>query len=79
MEYDKEVLQRQLSIVSAFVQQLAYFRGLKEGLADIQEYEIFWSCTLNNHLKQATLDWCKVFGSSKQDIHWTKTPTGNTA
>ena len=79
MEYNKEVLSRQLSVVSAFVQQLGYYRGLKAGLADIPEYRIFWSCTLNNHLKQATIDWCKVFGSSKEDIHWTKTPTGGTA
>jgi hypothetical protein len=79
MEYNKEVLECQYPVVSAFIQQLAYFRGLKEGLVGIPEYRDFWSCTLNNHLKQATVDWCKVFGSRKEDIHWTKTPIGVSA
>jgi hypothetical protein len=78
MDFNKEVFLRQYPVVSLFVQQLAYFRGLKAGLAGRTEYREFWSCTLNNHLKQATVDWCKVFGSPREDLHWAKTPTGNT-
>jgi hypothetical protein len=78
MEYNKEVLERQYPVVMAFIQELAYFRGLQQGLATITDPSQFWFCTLNNHLKQATVDWCKVFGSSKEDIHWNKTPTGTT-
>src|SRR5262245_50932411 len=77
MDFNKEVLASQLPMVTAFIQQLAYFRGLKRALAQVPEYRIFWTVTLNNHLKQATVDWCKVFGSPKEDIHWSKTPTMN--
>jgi len=78
LDYNKEVFRRQYPVVYTFVQQLAYFRGLKAGLAGLTDYMDFWSCTLNNHLKQAAVDWCKVFGSPKEDIHWTKTPTAST-
>jgi hypothetical protein len=78
MEFNKEIFSRQIPIVGLFVQQLAYYRGLYSALDAIPAYRDFWSCTLNNHLKQATVDWCKVFGSPKEDIQWAKTPTGDT-
>jgi hypothetical protein len=31
--------------------------------------------TADNHLRQAVIDWCKVFGSPKEHPHWTKTRT----
>ena len=34
--------------------------------------------TTDGHLKLATIAWCNVFGSRSGDLHWTKTPAGNT-
>jgi len=60
MDFNEAVFLRQYPVVYSFVQQLAYSRGLKTGLAGLTEYMEFWSCTLTNHLKQAAVDWCKV-------------------
>jgi hypothetical protein len=59
------------------VQHLAYYRGLKTASNNITDHKKFWASTIDSHLKLATVAWCKVFGSRKEDIHWAKTPTGN--
>jgi len=40
---------------------------------------IFWRSTCDAHLKLATVSWCKVFGSSHEDLHWKKTPAAEVA
>jgi hypothetical protein len=37
----------------------------------------FWASTGDGHLKLAAIAWCMVFGGYKEDLHWTKTPSGN--
>jgi hypothetical protein len=79
MDYNKEVLGSQYNIVSFFVNHLAYFRGLEAANPRINNHQSFWAVTSFGHLKLAVLEWCKVFGSPSEEMHWTKTPTGNTA
>lgn len=77
MEYNFEIFGPQYQAVLFFVQHLAYCRGLKPALDNIADHKEFWVSTTDGHLKLATIAWCKVFGSRKEDIHWAKTPTGN--
>jgi len=78
MGYDEEVFSRQYPVVVFFVQHLAYYKGLWAIYDDITDHRDFWRSTCDAHLKLATVAWCNVFGSNKEDIHWTKTPTDNT-
>ena len=75
--YDGKLCGHQLSLVIGFIQQLAYFRGLRRGLKGHSLYQGFWTMTGNNHLKQGIIDWCKVFGSRKEQTYWEKTAIAN--
>lgn len=76
MGYTFEVFRNQYPTVVFFVQHLAYNRGLKAAGESLPNCKAFWTATIDGHLKMATIAWCKVFGSSTEDMHWTKTPTG---
>lgn len=78
MDYNEEVFSRQYPVVVFFVQHLAYYKGLWAIYDDIRDDRDFWRSTCDAHLKLATVAWCNVFGSHKEDMHWTKTPTDNT-
>jgi hypothetical protein len=73
MDYSLEVFSRQYPVVF-FVQHLAYFRGLKAAWDGITDHKEFWASTLNGHLKLSTVAWCNVFGTYKEEMHWTKIP-----
>jgi hypothetical protein len=77
--YDLKVFGPQYNTVRLFVRHLAYHRVLWAARDRLTDHEEFWLSTAGGHLKLASLAWCKVFGSYREDIHWTKTPTGNTA
>ena len=72
------VFERQYPVVVRFVQHLAYNRGLNSAWDRIKDPSPFWASTTDGHLKLATIVWCNVFSSYKGDLHWTKTPAGNT-
>ncbi len=77
MAYNENIFKYQYMIVKDFVSHLAYYRTAKSKL---KNESLFWRHTANAHLEAAILDWCKVFGSKKDNAtHWTKTPLkGNT-
>jgi len=62
--------------VVLFVQHVAYYRGLQARLEEVRTHRDFWRATCDAHLKLATISWCNVFGSNREDLHWTKTPAG---
>jgi hypothetical protein len=78
MKYNLEVFSRQYPLVVFFVQHLAYNRGLRAARDAITDHREFWASTTDGHLKLASIAWCKVFGSHKEDLHWTKAPTDHT-
>jgi hypothetical protein len=79
MEYNKEVLTCEYSIISFFVRYHAYARGLEATKPKNNQHESFWAITHFSYFELAAIEWCKVFGSPKEALHWTKTPIGNTA
>src|SRR5688572_16220842 len=76
MEYNPEVLSKQYDVVSLFVHHLGYDRGLTDAWGSLQDHDSFWNLTWLGHLSLATIEWCKVFGSRDENLHWKKTPTG---
>jgi hypothetical protein len=79
MEYNKEVLGRQYPVVYSLIKHIASHRGLNATWDRNSYPSEFWSTTVAGHLHLALIEWCKVFGSDSEDIHWKKTPIGNTA
>ena len=77
MGYAFEVFRNQYPVVVFFVQHLAYNRGLKAAGDSPTACKAFWTATMDGHLKIATMAWCNVFGSRKENMHWAKTPTGD--
>jgi len=75
MQYNVEVFNHQYSVVVAFVQRLAYYRGLTAVWNGQTTPSEFWAATVDDYLKLATVAWCNVFGSRKEALHWTQTPT----
>ena len=73
MNYNEKVFERQYPVVVFFVQHLAYYRGLRANYNTITNHRDFWRATCDAHLKLATVAWCNVFGTYKEDIHWMRT------
>lgn len=75
MGYNVEVFSRQYPGVVFFVQNLAYYAGLFAIYGSITDRRDFWRSTCDAHLGLATIQWCNVFGSDREDMHWKKTAT----
>ena len=71
MRYNAEVFTKQFPRVKTFVYHLTYYRELSRSYSTLQLKSVFWTCTIDAHLLQATIQWCMVFGSHGcNPIHW---------
>jgi len=76
MRYDSDIFSYQFSIVASFVQHLAYYRVGKLTYDRLSVESPFWCATIDAHLKVATTQWCKVFGSNGCNAtHWKRVAT----
>lgn len=58
-------------ILQKFIYHLAYYKALHLEYTKETNLSTFWTMTIDAHLMQATLYWCKVFGKDKNnDFHW---------
>ena len=51
--------------------EAVHVRRMVEGIA-VEPKQTFWILTLNLLFQSATIEWCKVFGSWKEQTHWTR-------
>jgi hypothetical protein len=51
--------------------ELVKVRRMIEGIASGPK-QTFWNMTMSLLLDAAAIEWSKVFGSRKEDTHWTK-------
>jgi hypothetical protein len=79
VEYNKEVLTPQYILISVFVHHHAYYKSLSALSSRIKDNNSFWESMILAYRELAVIEWCKVFGSRKENLHWTKTPIGKTA
>jgi hypothetical protein len=56
----------------SFVHHLGYYRVLHRLYVDMQQKSEFWVGTIDAHLLRAVIDWCMVFGTDSNQIHWKK-------
>ena len=71
MDYDPTVFTNQFPIVKWFVYHLTYYRVLSIGYKERALKNEFWTLTIDAHLLRATINWCMVFGSDKNNpTHW---------
>ncbi|MCJ7604351.1 MAG: hypothetical protein MUO63_22965 [Desulfobulbaceae bacterium] len=62
----------QYGVLAEFVHHLAHYRVLSEICAATSEKSEFWISTIDAHILRAIIDWCMVFGTDSNEIHWKK-------
>lgn len=67
--------QHQYEVPVSFVHHLAYYRVLHRLYNESQRKSEFWTKTIEAHLLRAIIDWCMVFGTDSNEIHWKKVIT----
>lgn len=69
--YEPKVFMSQFPIVKLFVYHITYYRALSKAYHESKLENEFWTLTIDAHLLQATIQWCKVFGSDGcNPTHW---------
>ena len=64
--------QKQYVVLAKFIHHLAYYKVLSRFYNEIQIRSEFWAYTIDSHLLIAIIDWCMVFGTDSNEIHWKK-------
>lgn len=64
--------QNQYAVLVDFVHHLAYYRVLSRFYNESQIRSEYWTKTIDAHLQIAIIDWCMVFGTDSNEIHWKK-------
>ena len=64
--------QKQYGVLAEFVHHLAYYRVLSHFYNEIQLRSEFWTYTIDAHLLISIINWCMVFGTDSNEIHWKK-------
>jgi hypothetical protein len=73
MQIDEDLwADRQYEILVRFIHHLGYFRILGHAYTDLQIKSEFWKYTIDAHILRAIIDWCMVFGTDSNELHWKK-------
>lgn len=64
--------QNQYAVLADFVHHLVYYRVLSRFYNESQIRSVYWTKTIDAHLLTAIIDWCMVFGTDSNEIHWKK-------
>jgi hypothetical protein len=62
--------ERQYAVLAGFVHHLAYYRVLSKHYGEASKKSEFWTNTIDAHILRAIIDWCMVFGTDSNEIHW---------
>ena len=62
--------QHQYEVLVSFIHHLAYYRVLSHTYSEMKTKSEFWTKTIDAHVVRAILDWCMVFGTNSNEIHW---------
>jgi hypothetical protein len=67
--------QHQYEVLVSFIHHLAYYRALSQAYKSTTIKSEFWTKTIDAHVIRSVLDWCMVFGTDSNKIHWKKVIT----
>jgi hypothetical protein len=73
--FNEDILGKQFYCIHRFGRIFAYYREIKKCIDNIvcsKQEKWFLVETLNSHLKMSVIDWCKIFGTDDNEIHWKK-------
>lgn len=66
----KETFRYQLIYLRNFVWQLMHHRAMRVSVKQFKQG--FWRLIFSNCLDMAVLEWCKLFGTNAEHLHWSK-------
>lgn len=73
--FNADILGKQFYCMHNFARILTYSREIRKRIDNIgcsKKEEWFLVKTLNTHLKMSVIDWCKIFGTDENKLHWKK-------
>jgi hypothetical protein len=67
----KRILEEQVDVLFKYTRSYVYYKVIKAHLHSLNGFD-FWTHTLNTHLLNSIIEWCKVFGIDSNESHWKK-------
>jgi len=67
------VVEKQFDVLYSFTRSLAYHESIKQDLTNFNENYDFFFYTMNSHILKSITEWCMIFGTNGNEIHWKKT------
>lgn len=71
-EINKKTLRDVHKLMKNYCFHIQSYRVIKKCFAKLAGDKEFWAYTCDAHLLNATLCWCKIFGSDSENTHWKK-------
>jgi hypothetical protein len=73
--FNEDILGKQFYCMHYFARILTYSREIRKRIDNIEcskKEKWFLVETLNTHLSMSVVEWCKIFGTDDNEIHWKK-------
>lgn len=72
--FNAKVIEAQHELIVEFSRSFIYYRTIHKSLSlkQLKTDEQFWIHSLNAFLNSAIIQWCKVFGTDSNEVHWKK-------
>lgn len=71
-EINEKTLRDVHKLMKNYCFHIQSYRVIKKCFAKLAGDKEFWAYTCDAHLLNATLCWCKIFGSNSEHTHWKK-------
>ncbi len=75
--FNTEVIATQFELIVDFLRSFTYYKTIHKSLQlkQLKTDEQFWVHSLNSFLNSAIIQWCKIFGTDSNEVHWKKAIT----
>ena len=67
----KRIFEEQVDVLFNYTRSYLYYKIIGEHLNSLDGFD-FWTHTMNTHLLNSIVEWCKVFGIDSNESHWKK-------
>lgn len=67
----KKIFEEQADILFSYTRSYAYYEVINSKIDLLSSFN-FWIHTRNTHLLYAIIEWCKIFGTDRNESHWKK-------
>lgn len=72
--FNTKVIATQFELIVEFLRSFTYYKTIHKSLPlkQLKTDEQFWVHSINSFLNYAIIDWCKIFGTNSNEVHWKK-------